>query len=471
MIKFFTLILGLVLLCPRAKAQYTQNFETGGGVLGTNCLEHTQFIYTNGSDAPVINGTGSAYTNPPTSSSEDRSLTTPFLTITTDPLTISFNYQLSNKLNGNATRVITVGLLDRYGAFTPLDQIMMDKNTATTAFTYDSTFTGVTPGIKRISFRIGGATGDGNSRMIYDDLYVSANPYYGPENNCNSSPQVVSNNYFSSALGPVTGNVLTDDPGADWDPNGETLIAALSSQPADTAGTLTFNPDGSFTFTPAPGFTGGLVTFTYRATDDGYPATISGAATVTISYMISTLPVQLTAFSGKLTNEKAELSWSVAGNETVGQFVVERSKDGKNFSVAGTVAATSKTGSESYRFTDAVPVKGKQVYRLRMTDKQSKEKYSKSLLLQADASAAPTLRVLGNPGASELAFTFQSSHDSKVMVRIYNLAGQRVYARSSAVKSGVNQLTVEGQWLPAGHFYVLEVMTDAGERCTIKFRK
>lgn len=464
--RFFTLIVGLVLLCPATRAQYVQNFESAG-VLGTNCLDQTQFVFTNGSDVQVIHGLGSAYTNPPTSATETRSLTTPFLDITADPLTISFYYQLSNKLNGNATRVIELGLVDRYGVFTSLDIISMDKTSATTAQYYEQTFTGIVPGVQRAAFRITGETGDGNSRMIYDDLSVSASPHYGPVVNCNTAPQAVNDNYFSPTIVPVSGNVLTD--GADWDANGEALTAVMVNAPADSLGTITFNPDGTFTFTPAAGYRGGLVTFTYRVSDNGYPSATSAVATVTISYTISTLPVQLTGFGGQLVGGYAELSWSVASNENAGSFVVERSSDGRNFTRAGVVPTSGRSGGEVYRFTDIVTVRTRTIYRLRMRDRQGKETYSRAVLLQAGALSTPAINVYNTPAQPGVFFSYTATRDANVSVRVYNMGGQQVFMHNRQVKCGVNQLTVDSP-LSCGQVYILEVMSNS-ERSVVKFRK
>ncbi|HKB01854.1 MAG TPA: Ig-like domain-containing protein, partial [Gemmataceae bacterium] len=75
----------------------------------------------------------------------------------------------------------------------------------------------------------------------------------------------------NTALSVPAAGVLTNDSDADSDP----LTAALVSGPAN--GTLTLNPDGSFTYTPNPGFAG-TDSFTYRANDnalDSAPATVT----------------------------------------------------------------------------------------------------------------------------------------------------------------------------------------------------
>ncbi len=66
----------------------------------------------------------------------------------------------------------------------------------------------------------------------------------------------------------------------DTDPDGDPITAVLEVAPAH--GTLTLNPDGSFTYTPEEGFSG-EDSFTYYVTDG---ADRSEAATVTIEVEI-----------------------------------------------------------------------------------------------------------------------------------------------------------------------------------------
>src|SRR5204863_104554 len=67
--------------------------------------------------------------------------------------------------------------------------------------------------------------------------------------------------------------------GNDTDVDGNALTAVLVSGPLPTQGTLTLNPNGSFTFTPTLNFNG-PATFTYKANDG---TADSNTATVTIT--------------------------------------------------------------------------------------------------------------------------------------------------------------------------------------------
>ena len=64
----------------------------------------------------------------------------------------------------------------------------------------------------------------------------------------------------------VNGNVLINDKNT----GGNTLTASLVSGPTSAQGTFSLNADGSYTFTPAPGFSGPVV-ITYKACDGSTP--------------------------------------------------------------------------------------------------------------------------------------------------------------------------------------------------------
>jgi VCBS repeat-containing protein len=93
----------------------------------------------------------------------------------------------------------------------------------------------------------------------------------------NDPPVAVADNYstpVSSTLTVPAPGVLAND--TDVDSANVTVLVSSVTGPAD--GTLAINPDGSFTYTPDPAFTGND-TFTYQATDG---TATSNTVTVTI---------------------------------------------------------------------------------------------------------------------------------------------------------------------------------------------
>ncbi len=115
----------------------------------------------------------------------------------------------------------------------------------------------------------------------------------------NQAPVTVGESYstaFGAALTVAAPGVLANDS----DPEGAALTASLVTGP--TGGVLTPGPDGSFSYTPNPGFSG-ADSFTYTASD-GYAS--SAATTVTIAVAANQAPVTVgesysTAFATALT--------------------------------------------------------------------------------------------------------------------------------------------------------------------------
>lgn len=92
----------------------------------------------------------------------------------------------------------------------------------------------------------------------------------------NDPPEAGDDNYST----PVSTTLTVPAPGVllnDTDVDSANITVSSSTDPAN--GTLTINPDGSFSYTPDPAFTG-VDTFTYQATDG---TATSNDATVTIS--------------------------------------------------------------------------------------------------------------------------------------------------------------------------------------------
>ena len=177
-----------------AKAQFSQNFDSGTSGLSGNCWTFNQVNWTN-TPGEVITGTGSLYSLPHVNSSGNDYFSTPVLNITSTSFTVSFNYQLTGKLSGAATRTIQIGLLDVNNNFTLLTTITLDKFTPLGIQTFNQTFTLSSIGLFKLDIAWAGDHGDGSSRLVFDDLYTNASARYG-SGTCNSAPIAV-NDVFS----------------------------------------------------------------------------------------------------------------------------------------------------------------------------------------------------------------------------------------------------------------------------------
>ncbi|MDO0972857.1 beta strand repeat-containing protein [Mycolicibacterium frederiksbergense] len=140
--------------------------------------------------------------------------------------------------------------------------------------------------------------GDGTATSSVSTVSITVDPV-------NDTPVAVGDTVSTDEDTPLTGNVLTND----TDNDGDTLTATLVDGP--TNGTLTLNPDGSFTYTPAANYNG-ADSFTYTATDG---AATSSVATVSITVnAVNDAPVAVDdSFS---TDEDSILTGTVLSNDT-----------------------------------------------------------------------------------------------------------------------------------------------------------
>ncbi|MFZ1858935.1 MAG: hypothetical protein WAU29_16345 [Chitinophagaceae bacterium] len=87
------------------------------------------------------------------------------------------------------------------------------------------------------------------------------------------------------------------------------------------------------------------------------------------------IPAKLISIAGTISNNKFILNWEVGDNETADQFEVEKSTDGKNFTMAALVFGTDKSATDKYQFYEKA---GNQrvLYRIKLINKNRQTEYS-----------------------------------------------------------------------------------------------
>lgn len=444
--QIFTLI-AIVCIAATANAQnFTENFE---GTL-SSCYSNTNVSIAN----PGITSKSASLTNNGTSI-----LATPYLNVVSS-VTIQFDYALSGNLTGGKTRIIQVGYQDKTGIFQAFPGSV--SVTSTTKVTYNQTFS-LTDGTYRIVVK---ETGNGSNDVVYlDNMTVNAAYHYGTDI-CNTAPVAQNANYATPFATAYSGDLNSKVS----DVNLEAYSAwTVVSQPSN--GNVVLNSDGTFTYTPAGGFVGGAVTFTYKVTDNGYDVLTSNTATVTINYpsLASPLPVRIVSFNGSINNHKAEINWSVAENETGNRFEIEKSANGTNFSQAAIVINTNKQGSENYSYTDA-SFSGSSYYRLKVVNQDGTITYSRTISLKDAIDTKASAVSVQNPVVSSMNFSFIATTTGSYNVNVYNTAGVRISGTQMNMQKGMNatSLSVDNKVVPG--IYILEI-TNGSDKSIAKFVK
>lgn len=127
---------------------------------------------------------------------------------------------------------------------------------------------------------------DQGTPVVCDTALVVIHIHPQPRLNVNNPPIALNDNFTTSRNTPFTSTVLANDKDPDA---GQTLTATLLTN--TPSGSVTLNPNGTFTYTPAPNFVG-ETSFTYRTCDNGSPS-LCDEAVVQIIIKDPTLDPQL----------------------------------------------------------------------------------------------------------------------------------------------------------------------------------
>jgi hypothetical protein len=216
--------------------------------------------------------------------------------------------------------------------------------------------------------------------------------------------------------------------------------------------TIGGNDYDDFTLTvPTGGFctTGALVTARIQTT------TAAGTAQCLCapgSYTMSGVPLPVTFIRTGATadNCAVNLSWEYkSDNNSVPQFVIERSSNGQAFSNVVTLPATATS------YIDVVPSSGKWFYRIKATEAGGSAGYSPVMSINAVKCTSNNISVYPNPANTEVHVVLQGNSTSNV----YELrdALGRVLLSGKLQANANNMISLQG--IVSG-VYMLSIWTD-----------
>jgi hypothetical protein len=305
----------------------------------------------------------------------------------------------------------------------------------------------------------------GSERIAIDQLAISAPAHYA--STCNAAPVALKDKFTGTAFHTASGNVLLNDHDADH----EKLTAYLLNDSPD--GSVELAKDGSFTFTPKPGFTGGSTHFSYKVCDDGYPALCSGTTSATIHFASRS---RLVSFRAQYRKHAVDIAWNEAIGNNSDHFDVERSFDGNNFETIGKVNAGDASALGQYAFTDKVSSgtcrKNDLYYRLRQVDAANRVFYSKVLIVRMyQSKAVMAMSVTPDPGINDILVNVQLKERSYVVMTVKDMNGDEIIKQQAFGDNGSNMFDIEGTHQLAPGNYQLEIIVNSSERMTMRLAK
>jgi hypothetical protein len=162
------------------------------------------------------------------------------------------------------------------------------------------------------------------------------------------------------------------------------------------------------------------------------------------------LPLQLTSFTISCKGAGAQAQWTTENEVNTKQFVIEKSSDGINWTMAAVVPAQGNSPRHSYETLIATGTAS--YFRLKMEDMDGKFTYS--AIKMTDCSGAENIIIGPNPTGGKIIITATLNSAEAATIVISDVNGRLVLSRPWQVQKGMNVQTLDISGFPAGIYMV-----------------
>lgn len=146
------------------------------------------------------------------------------------------------------------------------------------------------------------------------------------------------------------------------------------------------------------------------------------------------LPVTLISFDAIRQNGITDIKWVTENEYNTRSFIVERSDNGTNFSPIAQLSGRNRKINEHYTIPDKTPINNIAFYRLRITDENGKEAFSR-IVAVSDISKK-SLTLFSNPVHSQAVLIAGGQLNGSFDYYISTAAGQSLQQGKLNIQSG-----------------------------------
>jgi hypothetical protein len=195
--------------------------------------------------------------------------------------------------------------------------------------------------------------------------------------------------------------------------------------------------------------------FTSRSTTSNYveKTGISDFSRWTLSSINNALPVEFILFNVKCDGGKILINWKTAQEQNSSHFIVERSRDGVQWTDIGNLPAAGNSNTErSYSFTDNNAIQGS-FYRIAQYDIDGKVEYTS--ILRLSCNAREVFKVWPNPFNEMVFVNITVNVGSQAVIKIFDNKGSLIKTQKTTLLQGSNQINIDMKNLAKGIYHLV----------------
>ena len=175
------------------------------------------------------------------------------------------------------------------------------------------------------------------------------------------------------------------------------------------------------------------------------------------------LPVELNSFNAKVKQGDVELLWQTKTEVNNYGFEVERKSEGNVWQKISFVKGNGNSNSpKDYSFIDRNLTDGSQyTYRLKQLDNDGKFSYSDEVEVEVLPTQYELFQNYPNPFNPSTKIKFSLPEDSRVVINIYNMLGEKVMELvNSEFKAGYHQVQLNSSRGLASGVYIYSIVAN-----------
>lgn len=179
------------------------------------------------------------------------------------------------------------------------------------------------------------------------------------------------------------------------------------------------------------------------------------------------LPISFLSLNSSCDNRTAVLNWKTEGEVSSKKFYIERSDDGNNWNIIGSVDTKRSDKIENYSYRDSASNSTPNFYRITESGINSSKVISS--VIKSSCSAIEPFVVYPNPVSDFIKVSIKTTLASQVKIMLFDSKGVLIKNHESSLYAGINRFEINMHGIPAEN-YVLVAAWGSNKR-TIKVLK